>query len=262
MRILLSNDDGVHSIGIKAAARRLSEIAEVIVVAPDSERSAIGTAVSLRKPLQVQKVAPICPGVKTYAVNGTPSDSVILALGKIIQDKVDLVVSGINQGSNMGEDVLISGTVGAALSAYLRQFNALALSVDFQRVEEDYLDKTAVFSSLLSKRINRMHFPSNLFLNMNMPDTDISAIRGIKITSLAHKSHVNTVEEGHDGEKTYYTLVRESINHSVKKQTDIWAADQGCISITPLNLFLNGRVPRSLLEKLIDGLVDEFRQLL
>ena len=126
MRILVSNDDGIYAEGIWVLARHLSQLAAVIVVAPDREQSAVGTAVSLRKPLRVQKILPLYPGIEAYSVEGTPSDSVILALGKIISRRVDLVVSGINQGSNLGEDVLISGTVGAALSAYLRSFPAMA----------------------------------------------------------------------------------------------------------------------------------------
>jgi 5'-nucleotidase len=128
MRILLSNDDGVYAEGLWIIARHLSQIAEVIIVAPDREQSAVGTAVTLRKPLRVQKISPLTPGVETYGVEGTPSDSVIVALGKVVTGKVDLVISGINQGSNLGEDVLISGTVGAALAAYQRGFNALAVS--------------------------------------------------------------------------------------------------------------------------------------
>ena len=119
MRILVSNDDGVYSEGIWELSRQLSKVAEVTIVAPDREQSAVGTAVSLRKPLRVQKISPRFPGIKAYSVEGTPMDSVIVGLGKIMTDNVDLVVAGINQGSNLGEDVLISGTVGATLGGYL-----------------------------------------------------------------------------------------------------------------------------------------------
>lgn len=124
MRVLVSNDDGIYADGIWILARQLSKIAQVIIVAPDREQSAVGTAVSLRKPLRVQKIIPLYPEIEAYSVEGTPSDSVIVALGKVIKEKVDLVISGINHGTNLGEDVLISGTVGAALSAYLRNFPA------------------------------------------------------------------------------------------------------------------------------------------
>ena len=116
MRILVSNDDGVYADGIWTLARELSRIAEVVIVAPDREQSAVGTAVSLRKPLRVQKLVSLIPPIQAFSVEGTPSDSVIVGLGKLVSEKVDMVVSGINQGTNLGEDVLISGTVGAARS--------------------------------------------------------------------------------------------------------------------------------------------------
>jgi 5'-nucleotidase len=107
----------------------------------------VGTAVSLRKPLRVQKITSLYPEIEAYSVEGTPSDSVIVGLGKIIKEKVDLVVSGVNQGSNLGEDVLISGTVGAALSAYLRGFPSLAVSCDNERWSPDYLKDVGIFTA-------------------------------------------------------------------------------------------------------------------
>jgi len=131
MKILVTNDDGVLSEGLWVLVRELTEIANVTVVAPDKEQSAIGTAVTLRQPIRAQKVKPAIPEVETYAVEGTPSDSVILALGKLVTGKVDLVISGINHGMNLGEDVHISGTVGAALQGFLLGFTSLAISAPF-----------------------------------------------------------------------------------------------------------------------------------
>jgi 5'-nucleotidase len=258
MRILVSNDDGIYADGIWILARQLSKIAQVIIAAPDREQSAVGTAVSLRKPIRVQQIIPLHPGIEAYSVEGTPSDSVIVALGKVVKGKIDLVVSGINHGTNLGEDVLISGTVGAALSAYLRNFPAIAISSE--RTNENYLDDVARFTALLAKRIGETVLPTNLFLNINIPNMPVKDVKGLKITSLAHKSHVNTVEEGHDGRKAYYTLMREEVNHQVDKRTDIWALNQGIISISPLHLFLNDRFPPALLEKLTSGLLEEFRK--
>ncbi len=257
MRILISNDDGVYADGIWTLARQLSKIAEVTIVAPDREQSAVGTAVTLRRPLRVQKISPLNPGIEAYSVEGTPSDSVIVALGKILPEKVDLVVSGINQGSNLGEDVLISGTVGAALAAYLRGFPAIAVSTGIWN--EQHFNDVAKFAALLVKRIGAMTLPSTLFLNINMPDLPLAEAKGVKITRLAHRSHVNSVEEGHDGRRAYYMLVRASINEQTDKRTDIWAINQGNISITPLHLFLNNRFPPVLLDKLTSGLLDEFK---
>ncbi len=260
MRILVSNDDGVYSDGIWALAHELSGIAEVVIVAPDREQSAVGTAVSLRKPLKVQEIIPLRQGIKAYSVEGTPSDAVIVGLGKVVSGKVDLVVSGINQGSNLGEDVLISGTVGAALSGYLRGFPAMAVSCEAQRYSPAYLKKVSCFAALLAGRMLAADLPAKLFLNVNMPDLPVAEIKGLKIAGLAHRSHVNTVEEGHDGKRSYYTLVRASVNQQVDKRSDIWLTGQGYITITPVNLFLNDRLPLASLEKLISGLFEEFQQ--
>jgi 5'-nucleotidase len=259
VRILISNDDGVYAEGIWALAQQLSQLGEAIVVAPDREQSAVGTAVSLRKPLRVQKISPLHPGIEAYSVEGTPSDSVIVGLGKVITGKVDLVISGINQGSNMGEDVLISGTVGAALAGYLRGFPAIAISCDNENWKLPYLNHVARFATLLAKRIRDVKLPSSVFLNVNMPNLPIEDIKGVRITSLGRNSHVNTVEEGHDGKRAYYMLVRESVYQPADKRSDIWATAEGYISITPLHLFLNNHIPPAVLAKLASGLMDEFQ---
>ena len=115
MKILVTNDDGIAADGLWILVRELASIAEVVVVAPDREQSAAGTAVTLWEPLRIRKVHPVVPGVETYAVEGTPSDSVLLALGSLVKGKIDFVVSGINWGMNLGDDIYISGTVSAAL---------------------------------------------------------------------------------------------------------------------------------------------------
>ena len=257
MKVLISNDDGVYAEGIWTLARQISKFAEVTIMAPDREQSAVGTAVTLRRPLRVQKISPLSPGIEAYAVEGTPSDSVIVALGKVLHEKVDLVVSGINHGSNLGEDVLISGTVGAALAAHLRGFPAMAVSTG--KWTESYLNDTARLVALLVARMAEVTLPPGMFLNFNVPDLPLTEAKGLKITYLAHKSHVNSVEEGHDGKKAYYMLVRSAVNEQEDKRTDIWAVNHGYASITPLHLFLNGRLPPLLLEKLTSGLLEEFK---
>ncbi len=260
MRILLSNDDGVYADGLWALAEELSKIAHVIIAAPDREQSAVGTAVSLRKPLRVQKIAPLQTGIEAYSVEGTPSDSVIVALGKLTPAKVDLVISGINQGSNLGEDVLISGTVGAALAAYLRGFPAIAVSCFYDDWKRPFLNQLAVFTRLLVQRTAAMNLSNNILLNVNVPHRPFDQIKGVKVTGLAHRSHVNTVEEGSDGRRMYYTLTRQSTNHQTDKKSDVWAAEQGHISVPPLHLFMNDRIPNTVLQKLTAGLLDEFRR--
>lgn len=233
MKVLVTNDDGIFAQGLWALVKELKSVAEVIVVAPDREQSAIGTAITLRQPLRAQRVRPLVPGVETYSVEGTPTDSITLALGKLFEDKIDLVISGINQGLNLGDDVFISGTVGAARQGYLRGLPALAVSV--ATPSQPYLDSAAKLSAVLAKKINSNTLSTNVFLNINLPDLPIAKVRGIKITSLASESHTDTVEEGHDGKRKYYWLVRQRLNKETIEGTDIWAIEQGIISITPLH---------------------------
>lgn len=240
MRILATNDDGILADGLWELVKELKNIAEVIVVAPDREQSATGTAVTLRQPLRVQKVTPRLPGIETYSVEGTPADSVILALSKLVKPKVDLVISGINPGPNLGDDVLISGTVGAALQGYLRGLPALAVSVDVGTSRS--LSAAARLAALLAQKIETNILPANIFLNVNLPDLPAPEIKGISFTRLAGTSHINTVEEGHDGKREYYWLVRQKINDkTADRKTDIWAIENGNISITALYTDLANR---------------------
>ena len=255
MKILVTNDDGIFAQGLWILVKELKSIAEVVVVAPDREQSAIGTAVTLRQPLRVQRVRPLVPEVETYSVEGTPADSVILALGKLVKSKIDLLISGINQGANLGDDVLISGTVGAALQGYLRGLPALAISV--ATADGPYLDNAAKLAALLAKKINSNALPANIFLNVNLPDLPLAKIRGVKITHLASKSHTDTVEEGDDGRRKYYWLVRQKVNKDRDERTDIWAIEQGNISITPLHTNLSNKPSPSIPESLCSDLLHE-----
>jgi 5'-nucleotidase len=233
MEILVTNDDGIFAPGLWRLARELKQTARVVVVAPDREQSGLGTAVTLRNPLRVQKVKPLVPEVEAFSVDGTPTDSVILALGKLLKNKVDMVVSGINSGPNLGDDVLISGTVGAAMMGYLHGFPALAISI--ASLDNQYLDNAARLAALLAKNLARLSLPGSPLFNINLPSLPLPEIKGIKLTRLASRSHIDTVEEGHDGRKAYYWLVRQKIERNASKDSDIWAIEKGHISITPLH---------------------------
>jgi 5'-nucleotidase len=257
MKILVTNDDSVFAERLWILVKELSNIAQVVVVAPDREQSAIGTAVTLRQPLRVQSARPLVPGIETYSVEGTPADSVILALGKLIKGKVDLVISGINHGLNLGNDVLISGTVGAALQGYLRGFPTLAISAGAG--DNLCLDNAAKLAALLAKRIDAYAPPANIFLNINLPNLPLTQIKGIKITRLADESHINTVNEGHDGKQAYYWLERHKIGQDTDRKTDIWAIEQSNISITPLHANFPNRGTLSTTVNLCSGLFQELK---
>jgi len=180
MRILLTNDDGIFADGLWVMANKLKGVSQVVVVAPDREQSALGTAITLGQPLRVQKVRPPMPEIEAYSVEGTPADSVILALEKLVKDGIDLVVSGINLGPNLGNDVLVSGTVGAALQGYLRGFPALAISAF--PTDSSYLEDAAKVAALLTENVSSGTLPSNIFLNVNLPDLPLAEVRGVRVT--------------------------------------------------------------------------------
>jgi len=258
MKILVTNDDGISSEGLWTLVKELKNIAQIIVTAPDREQSAIGTAVTLHQPLRVKRVRPMVPEVETYSIEGTPADSVILALSKLIKDKVDLVVSGINQGLNLGNDVPISGTVGSALQGYLHGFPALAISIE--RGDSMHSDNAAKLAALLAKRIDSGVLPTDIFLNVNLPNLPLAQIKGIKITRLASESHIDTVEEGHDGKRAYYWLVRHQRRQDTDRNTDIWAIEQGNISITPLRTNFSSHSSPSITDSLCSELFQELQR--
>jgi 5'-nucleotidase len=255
MKILVTNDDGVAADGLHILVRELASIAEVVVVAPDREQSAAGTAVTLWEPLRISKANPVVPGVETYAVEGTPSDSVLLALGSIIKGKVDLVVSGINWGMNLGDDIYISGTVSAALQGYLHGHSALAVSAE--RDSESGYQTAARLAAMLAGRMGANPTPSSLFLNINVPKAPLSKIGCVQVTTLANESHINTVTEGHDGKRDYYWLVRRRDGSSQDRKTDVWAVDHDNISVTPLFTNLPNSTLSPLLHDLCSGLFEE-----
>lgn len=252
MKILVTNDDGIWAPGLWALVRELKSIAQVAVVAPDREQSATGTSVTLRQPLRVQTIEPLVPGIEAYSVEGTPGDCVILGLEKLVGG-VSMVVSGINHGLNLGEDVLISGTVGAALQGYLRGLPAIAMSS--AEAKSPYIDDAARLAALLAERISANHLPTNVFLNVNYPSLSLSDIREVKITRLASKSHIDTVDEGHDGKREYYWLIRRKVVASRDGKTDIGAIEEGNISITALAINLAGRLPPPVLDTLCADLL-------
>jgi 5'-nucleotidase len=247
MKILVTNDDGVHADGLWTLVRELKKIGDVAVVAPEGERSAIGTAVTLFEPLRASEVRAPEDGVTAYAIDGSPSDCVVLAL----------VVSGINSNLNLGEDVYISGTVGAAMQGYFRGLPALAVSAPPGSVPG--LKAAAYIATALVKKMTAQ-YQARIFLNMNVPDLPLEEIRGVKITRLARSSHINTVAEENSDKVKQYRLVRERVEESGSDGTDIQAIVQGYVSITALYTSLLDKPPQRLLKKLSAELTQELKK--
>ncbi len=237
MKILLVNDDGIYAEGIKSLAEALIEAGHQLkVIAPDQERSAISHAITIRKPLRLFKTESKRLGNDAYRVNGTPADCIKLAL-KVFEDfKPGLVISGINHGQNLGYDVYYSGTVSAAIEAYIQGYKAIAVSLsidgsnNFKAVAEkivDYLNNDEFLESL-----NLLEGP----LNINFPDLKYSKYNGYKITSLAPDLYEDSVEARLDPAGGKYFWFRGGNKTYNYGNFDVSAVRNGFISITPLNL--------------------------
>ncbi|RMH03359.1 MAG: 5'/3'-nucleotidase SurE [Nitrospirae bacterium] len=232
MKILVVNDDGITSAGIHALAKVMKKLGDVWVVAPERPQNAVGRAMTLHKPLRLIRVRK-----QQYAVNGTPADCVTLGVDKLLQDNPPvLVVSGINQGLNLGDDVTNSGTVAAALEAAIRGIPAMAISLEGQRVYRYHV--AALVAYRVAERVLRNGLPSDTLLNVNVPHRGTAQkLEGVKVTSLARRRYANPVVEKLDprGEK-YYWIAGEQRSWTRAGQADYEAISQGYVSITPLRV--------------------------
>ncbi len=232
MNVLISNDDGIQAAGLWALAKELRDLGTVTIVAPDRDQSGVGTSVTLRHPLRLSEVNPPVQGVTAYSVEGTPADSVILALKFALKNTPDLVISGINEGPNLGDDVFISGTVGAALQGSFYGIPSIAISVG--AFKDLNFDVAARIARLLAIEIHDKRLPTRLLLNVNLPNLPQERINGIEVTKLGRREYSDGVEPGHDGKRNYYWISRGvSEWHSIPG-TDAWALKQNRISITTL----------------------------
>ncbi len=244
MRILISNDDGYLAPGINALAEALSAIAEIVVVAPDSNRSGASNSLSLDRPLSVTRAAN-----GFYFVNGTPTDCVHIALTAMLDYTPDLVVSGINNGQNMGDDTLYSGTVAAATEAYLFGIPAIA----FSQVQHgwEHVDSAARVAREIVER-GFPHLPSPFLLNVNIPNLPYEQIGPLTPTRLGRRHQAEPVIRSQDprGREIFWIGAPGSCRDA-GEGTDFHATAQGKVSLTPLQVDLTHK---SQLEELTRGL--------
>ena len=225
--ILVTNDDGVTSDGIRALADALAPLGEITIVAPQLEASAIGHALTLRRPLRLERVA---EGV--YSVDGTPTDCVNIAITKVLATPPDLVVSGINKGYNLGDDVTYSGTVAGALEGALLGIPSLAVSLERARDRAfDFAQASAIAASVASA-VLQQGLPARTFLNINVPRP---RARGVRITVQAKRNHVTSVAESVDPRgQPYYWIEEGQSDWDPHDRSDYQAVRDGYISVTPL----------------------------
>lgn len=231
LRILLSNDDGVFAEGIRTLASELRTLAEVIIVAPDRNRSGASNSLTLEQPLRVT-----CVEENVYSVQGTPTDCVHFALNELLKnDLPDLVLSGINHGANLGDDVLYSGTVAAAMEGHFLGVQSIAFSL----VGKTHF-KTA---TTIAKRIVEQHLakpiPTNRLLNINIPDLPLEQLKEIRVTRLGARHHAeNMIKQLDPRGHEIYWLGPPGKEQDAGEGTDFHAIEQGYVSITPLQVDL------------------------
>lgn len=234
MTILVTNDDGIFAPGLTALYQELRLLGEVAVVAPESEQSAVGHAISLITPLRVKKVS-LASGVNGYAVSGTPADCVKIALAELLPAPPDLVVSGINLGPNVGINVLYSGTVSAATEATILGVKAMAVSLNTYK-DADWATAARLARKLVVQLISWTGWSNGICLNVNLPALPEERIKGIKITRQDTGPLVEHFERREDPrEHVYYWLAEINERQAPEPDTDYGALSAGYVSITPIH---------------------------
>ena len=230
MKILVSNDDGYLATGINVLTDALSEIADVVVVAPDRNRSAASNSLTLHDPLRVSRVSE-----NRYRVNGTPSDCVHLALTGFLEEEPDLVVSGINHGANLGDDVIYSGTVAAAMEGRFLGLPTIAVSL----VGQQHFATAARVATELVQRLEKDSLPSEFIFNVNVPDRPYDELAGITVARLGFRHKSEPVVKSKDPHgRTIFWVGPAGTGQDAGEGTDFHAIDQGAVAITPLKVDL------------------------
>ena len=232
MRILLSNDDGIHAPGIQCLAEHLRQVAEVCVVAPDRDRSGASNSLTLVHPLRTHTL-----DNGDIRVDGTPTDCVHLALTGLLDQEPDLVISGINAGANLGDDVLYSGTVAAAMEGRFLGLPAIAVSL-VGTAPSHYAAAAQVVLQLLD-RLRLVPLPAATILNVNVPDLPFAQIRGVQATRLGHRHKSEPVVRSQDPRgRTIYWVGPAGPEQDAGPGTDFYAVRDGYVSVTPIQVDL------------------------
>jgi len=232
MKILVSNDDGYHAAGIGALIAALEQVADIVVVAPDRNRSAASNSLTLDKPLRVSEVAP-----NRYKVDGTPSDCVHLALTGFLDFEPDLVVSGINHGANLGDDVIYSGTVAAAMEGRFLGLPTIAVSLVGQELQ--HFDTAGAIAAELVQKIERAPLASDVVLNVNVPNIALQDLAGIRATRLGFRHKAEQIIKDKDPYgRPIFWVGPPGPGQDAGAGTDFCAIDAGFASVTPLKVDL------------------------
>lgn len=259
MKILVTNDDGINSEGLWCLAEALTDVGSVFVVAPDRDRSGIAAAMTLLDVVRAEQVRAPVRGVEAYAVQGTPGDCVILAHEALFDGSFDIIFSGINQGANMGPDVLLSGTVGAALHGYLRGVPSVALSSFYAPSGKHYAfgeriryDVGCRAAAAIARDLDADPVSSPLLLNVNTPDVELGDVEGVEIAVPGSRAFLETVERQVFGRREHYWIRHNRANAGSADGTgtDVWAVRNNRVSISQMSPLFTDEISRERLERL------------
>ncbi len=251
MRILLTNDYGIHARGLDALRLALEDIAEVIVAAPDRERSATGHGITVDYPIRVSKYQFPHSSTQGWIIDGTPADCVKLAICALLTHPPDLVVSGINRGGNLGTDVLYSGTVSAAIEGIILGIPSIAVSLNSFDFQADYSYAASVACKLCLE-IEKVGLTTDTMLNVNVPAVTEAEIKGIQITKLGIRRYEDVFQERQDPRgRTYFWLAGDIVDDDQDQDADVMVIRNNIVSITPIHFDLtNFKLIQELKDKL------------
>ncbi len=230
MRILVSNDDGYQAEGIKQLTRALNEIAEVIIVAPNENKSAASSSLTIGRPLK-----PVQIDENIFAIDATPSDCVHLALCGFLKESIDLVVTGINLGANLGDDVIYSGTVAGAIEGRFLGLPSIAISLASWQCK--HFETAAIIAKGLVEKIEKAPLSHNTIINVNVPDVPIEQIKGIKSTRLGNR-HMSEPSIQDQNDPSLYWIGENGPEADNGEGTDFYAIANNFVSVTPLQIDL------------------------
>jgi len=230
MRILVSNDDGYQAEGIKQLTQALNEIAEVIIVAPNENKSAASSSLTIGKPLK-----PVQIDENIFAIDATPSDCVHLALCGFLKESIDLVVTGINLGANLGDDVIYSGTVAGAIEGRFLGLPSIAISL--ASWECKHFETAAIIAKRLVEKIEKAPLSHNTIINVNVPDVPIEEIKGVKSTRLGNR-HMSEPSIQDQNDPSLYWIGENGPEADNGEGTDFYAIANNFVSVTPLQIDL------------------------
>jgi 5'-nucleotidase len=233
INILISNDDGINSEGLHALGDALRTLGEVLVVAPDREQSAASHALTLYNPLRIEEIAE-----NVYSVDGTPTDCINVAVNGLFKEtKPDLIVSGINKGENLGDDITYSGTVSAAMEGILLGIPSMAVSLASNK--NFYFDTASYYALLVAKYVLKKSLPTGTLLNINVPNLPKDKIKGIKVTKQGKRIYGEPIVEKIDPRgRKYYWIGGDKLRFLNIENSDLVAVSQGFVSVTPIKLDL------------------------